>query len=158
MCVEEVRKSVGNNPVFIVDTLTKSTHFLAIREDYKMERLARLYIDEIVARHGLPVSIISDQDGRLTLSEHTIKTLEDMLRPCVIDFGGSWDTHLPLAEFTYNNSYHSNIRCAPSKALYGRKCRKSSKRQEIFKKSYADSRRKTLEFEVGDQLLLKVSH
>ncbi|GKB39194.1 putative reverse transcriptase domain-containing protein [Tanacetum coccineum] len=56
-------------------------------------------------------------------SERTIQTLEDMLRACVIDFGGSWDTHLPLAEFSYNNSYHSSIRCAPFEALYGRKCR-----------------------------------
>ncbi|GJT26775.1 putative reverse transcriptase domain-containing protein [Tanacetum coccineum] len=56
-------------------------------------------------------------------SEHTIQTLEDMLRVCVIDLGGSWDVHLPLAEFSYNNSYHSSIRCAPFEALYGRKCR-----------------------------------
>nr|GEV81174.1 putative reverse transcriptase domain-containing protein [Tanacetum cinerariifolium] len=56
-------------------------------------------------------------------SERTIQTLEDMLRACVIDFGGDWDVHLPLAEFSYNNSYHSSIRCAPFKALYGRKCR-----------------------------------
>ncbi|GKA63199.1 putative reverse transcriptase domain-containing protein [Tanacetum coccineum] len=56
-------------------------------------------------------------------SELTIQTLEDMPRACVIDFGGSWDTHLPLSEFSYNNSYHSSIRCAPFEALYGRKCR-----------------------------------
>ncbi|GJZ41057.1 putative reverse transcriptase domain-containing protein [Tanacetum coccineum] len=56
-------------------------------------------------------------------SERTIQTLEDMIRACMIDFGGSWDTHLPLAEFSYNNSYHSSIRCAPFEALYGRKCR-----------------------------------
>ncbi|GKE80352.1 putative reverse transcriptase domain-containing protein [Tanacetum coccineum] len=55
-------------------------------------------------------------------SERTIQTLEDMLRACVIDFGGSWDVHLPLAEFSYNNSYHSSIRCASFEALYGRKC------------------------------------
>nr|GEV22105.1 retrotransposon protein, putative, Ty3-gypsy subclass [Tanacetum cinerariifolium] len=59
-------------------------------------------------------------DGK---SEHTIQTLEDMLRTCVIDLGGSWDTHLPLAGFYYNDSYHSSIRCAPFEALYGRKCR-----------------------------------
>ncbi|GJX96903.1 reverse transcriptase domain-containing protein [Tanacetum coccineum] len=57
------------------------------------------------------------------ISERTIQTLEDMLRACVIDFGGSWDVHLPLAEFSYNNSYHTSIRCAPFEALYGRKCR-----------------------------------
>nr|GEU38525.1 B3 DNA-binding domain protein [Tanacetum cinerariifolium] len=56
-------------------------------------------------------------------SERTIYTLEDMLRARVIDFGGSWDTHLSLAEFSYDNSYHSSIRCAPFEALYGRKCR-----------------------------------
>ncbi|GJV45290.1 putative reverse transcriptase domain-containing protein [Tanacetum coccineum] len=116
---------------------------------YKMKQLARLFIDEIVARHGVHVSIILDRDRRFTLrfwqtlqkalgtrldmsvayhpqtdrqSQHTIQTLEDMLRACVIDFGGSWDTHMPLAEFSYNNSYHSSIRCAPFKALYGRKC------------------------------------
>nr|GFB28703.1 putative reverse transcriptase domain-containing protein [Tanacetum cinerariifolium] len=107
--------------------LTKSAHFLPIREDYKMEKLARIYINEIVARHGVPVSIISDRDGRFAShlwqalqevlgtklhmstayhpttdgqSERTIQTLEDMLRACVMDFGSSWDTHLPLVEFS----------------------------------------------------------
>ncbi|GKF15695.1 putative reverse transcriptase domain-containing protein [Tanacetum coccineum] len=56
-------------------------------------------------------------------SERVIRTLEGMLRACVIDYGGSWDVHLPLAEFSYNNSYHTSIRCAPFKALYGKKCR-----------------------------------
>nr|GEU31960.1 hypothetical protein [Tanacetum cinerariifolium] len=73
-------------------------------------------------------------------SKRTIQTLEDMLRACVIDFGGSWDVNLPLAEFSYENSYHSSIRCAPFEALCGRKCR-----------------RKPLEFEVRDQVLPKVS-
>ncbi|GKB41000.1 putative reverse transcriptase domain-containing protein [Tanacetum coccineum] len=68
-------------------------------------------------------------------SERTIQTLEYMLRACVIDFGGSWDTHLPLAEFSYNNNYHSSIRCAPFEALYGRKLRKGSRRPEIVKKA-----------------------
>ncbi|KAI3828280.1 hypothetical protein L1987_02378 [Smallanthus sonchifolius] len=56
-------------------------------------------------------------------SERTIQTLEDMLRACAIDFGGNWDTHLPLAEFSYNKSYHTSIKAAPFEALYGRKCR-----------------------------------
>ncbi|GJS35953.1 putative reverse transcriptase domain-containing protein [Tanacetum coccineum] len=56
-------------------------------------------------------------------SEHTIQMLEDMLRGRVIDFRGSWDIHLPLAVFSYNNSYHSSIRCAPFEMLYGRKYR-----------------------------------
>ncbi|GJU82641.1 putative reverse transcriptase domain-containing protein [Tanacetum coccineum] len=120
-------------------------------------------------------------------SKRTIQTLEDMIRACIIDFGGSWDVHLPLAEFSYNNSYHSSIRCAPFEALYGRKCRSPVLWAEIGEgnvigpelvlettdkvvlikeklkeardrqKSYADKRRKPLEFEVGDQVLLKVS-
>ncbi|GJW05197.1 putative ribonuclease H-like domain-containing protein [Tanacetum coccineum] len=61
-----------------------------------------------------------ETDGQ---SERTIQTLEDMLRACVIDFGSGWDKHLPLAEFSYNNSYHASIKAAPFEALYGRKCR-----------------------------------
>nr|GFC91521.1 putative reverse transcriptase domain-containing protein [Tanacetum cinerariifolium] len=53
----------------------------------------------------------------------TIQTLEDMLRACVLDFGKGWDKHLPLVEFSYNNSYHTSIKAAPFEALYGRKCR-----------------------------------
>ncbi|GKG11607.1 reverse transcriptase domain-containing protein [Tanacetum coccineum] len=56
-------------------------------------------------------------------SERTIQTLEDMLRACVIDFGKGWVKHLPLAEFSYNNSYHAIIKAAPYEALYGQKCR-----------------------------------
>ncbi|GJU50934.1 putative reverse transcriptase domain-containing protein [Tanacetum coccineum] len=56
-------------------------------------------------------------------SERTIQALEDMLRACVIDFGKGWDRHLPLVEFSYNNSYHTSIKVAPFEALYGRKCR-----------------------------------
>ncbi|GKA53153.1 reverse transcriptase domain-containing protein [Tanacetum coccineum] len=120
------RSSGGYDTIWvIVDRFTKSAHFLAKREDYSMEMLSRLYIDEIVARHGVHVSIIFDQDGRFTSrfwqtlqkalgtqldmstayhpqtdgqSEHTIQTLDDMLRACMIDFGGSWDTHVPLDE------------------------------------------------------------
>ncbi|GKF75290.1 putative reverse transcriptase domain-containing protein [Tanacetum coccineum] len=61
-----------------------------------------------------------ETDGQ---SERTIQTLEDMLRACVMDFGGSWDAHLPLIEFYYNNSYHTSVKCAPFEALYWRKCR-----------------------------------
>ncbi|GJW23120.1 reverse transcriptase domain-containing protein [Tanacetum coccineum] len=120
------RSKNGHDTIWvIVDRLTKSAHFMAIREYYSTKRLARIYIDEIVVRHRVPVSIISDRDGRFTsrCCERTIQTLEDMLRACVIDFGGSWDVHLPLAEFSYNNNYHSSIRCASFEALYGRRCR-----------------------------------
>ncbi|GKA20387.1 reverse transcriptase domain-containing protein [Tanacetum coccineum] len=164
----------------IVYRLTKSANFLAIREDYKVENLARLYVDEIVAGHGVPMSIISYRDGRLTSSKRTIQTLEDMLKACVMDFGGSWDNYLPLAELSYNNSYHSRIRCALFEALYGRKYRSPIMCVEIREsmliepklvqettdkvvlikeklkatrdrqKSYANNRRKLLEVEVED--------
>ena len=134
----------------IVDRLTKSAHFLPIKETDRMEKLSRTYIREIVRLHGVPMSIISDRDSRFTSrfwqslqksmgtrldmstayhpqtdgqSERTIQTLEDMLRACVIDFGKAWDIHLPLVEFSYNNSYHTSIKTAPFEALYGRKCR-----------------------------------
>ncbi|GJU54443.1 putative reverse transcriptase domain-containing protein [Tanacetum coccineum] len=121
-----------------------------MRENDPMEKLMKLYMKEVVTRHGVPVSIISDRDGRFTSlfwqalhkalgtrldmstayhpetdgqSERTIQTLEDMLRACVLDFGKSWDRHLPLVEFSYNNSYHTSIKAAPFEALYGRKCR-----------------------------------
>nr|GEV36703.1 putative reverse transcriptase domain-containing protein [Tanacetum cinerariifolium] len=145
------RSSSGYDAIWVImDRLTKSAYFLPIREDYKTEKLARIYINEIVARHGVSVSIILDCDGRFTSylwqalqevlgtklhmntayhpetdgqSERTIQTLEYMLRACVMDFGGSWDTHLLLVEFSYNNSYHTSIKYAPFEARYGRKCR-----------------------------------
>ncbi|GJZ32590.1 putative reverse transcriptase domain-containing protein [Tanacetum coccineum] len=162
----------------IVDRLTKSAHFLPMKETDSTEKLTRLYMKEIVARHGIPT------DGQ---SERTIQTLEDMLRACVIDFGNGWDRHLPLVEFSYNNSYHTSIKAAPFEALYGRKCRSPvcwaevgeaqltgpeiihETTEKIFKirdrmqvardrqKSYADKRRRPLEFEVGDKVMLKVA-
>ncbi|GJW59967.1 putative reverse transcriptase domain-containing protein [Tanacetum coccineum] len=98
----------------------------------------------------------SQTDGQ---SEHTIQTLEHMLRACVIDFGGSWDVHLSLAEFSYNNSYHTSIQCAPFEALYGRKLviKEKLKAARDRQKSYADNMRKPLEFEVGDRVMLTVS-
>ncbi|GKC66049.1 putative reverse transcriptase domain-containing protein [Tanacetum coccineum] len=97
-----------------------------------------------------------ETDGQ---SERTIQTLEDMLRACVIDFGSGWDKHLPLAEFSYNNSYHASIKVAPFEVLYGRKCRSPNRllTARSRQKSYTDVRRKPLEFEVGDKVMLKVS-
>ncbi|GJT21917.1 putative reverse transcriptase domain-containing protein [Tanacetum coccineum] len=139
---------------------------------WKWERITMYFVS------GLP---------RTPSSERTIQTLEDMLRACVIDFGSSWDRHLPLVEFSYNNSYHASIKAAPYEALYGRKyrspvcwsevedsqltgpeliCDMTEKIVQIKnclltartrQKSYADRRTKPLEFEVGDMLLLKVS-
>ncbi|KAI3770363.1 hypothetical protein L6452_01492 [Arctium lappa] len=174
----------------IVDRLTKSAHFLAMRETLPMEKLAKLYIDEVVSRHGVPLSIVSDRDSRFTSnfwdgfqkelgtrvklsttyhpqtdgqSERTIQTLEDMLR------------------------YHSSIGMAPFEALYGRKCRtpvcwleagekqfagpeivqKTADKVKIIRerlktaqdwqKSYADKKRRPMEFQVGDRVKLKVS-
>ncbi|GKC71619.1 putative reverse transcriptase domain-containing protein, partial [Tanacetum coccineum] len=177
-----------------------------------METLTRLYIKEIVSR--LPISIISDRDSHFTSrlwqslqsalgtqsdmsttyhpetdgqSERTIQTLEDMLRACVIDFRKGWERHLPLVEFSYNNSYHASIKAAPFEALYGRKCRSPICWAEVRdvqltgpeiihettekivqiqqrlqaardrQRSYANIRRKPLEFQVGDRVMLKVS-
>ncbi|GJR93157.1 putative reverse transcriptase domain-containing protein, partial [Tanacetum coccineum] len=134
----------------IVNRLTKSAPFLPMREDDSLEKLTRQYLKEVVLRHGVPVSIIFDRDRRFAShfwqslhkalgtqldmsiayhpqtdgqSERTIQTLEDMLHACVLDFGKSWDRHLLLVEFSYNNSYHTSIKAAPFEALYGRKCR-----------------------------------
>ncbi|GJU57677.1 putative reverse transcriptase domain-containing protein [Tanacetum coccineum] len=145
------RTQSGNDTIWvIVDRLTKSAHFLPMRETDPMDKLARLYLKEVVTRHGIPVSIIYDRDPRFTSnfwrsfqkamgtrldmstayhpetdgqSERTIQTLEDMLRACVIDFGNGWEGHLPLIEFSYNNSYHASIKAATFEALYGQKCR-----------------------------------
>ncbi|GJQ88964.1 putative reverse transcriptase domain-containing protein [Tanacetum coccineum] len=198
----------------IVDRLTKSAHFLPMKKMDSMEKLTRLYLKEIVCRNDVLVSIISDRDSHFTSnfrrslqkalgtdldmstayhpqtdgqSERTIQTLEDMLRACVIDFGSRYDRHLPLVEFSYNNSYHASINAAPYEALYGRKCRSPVCWSEVGdsqligpelirdttekivqiknclltassrQKSYADKRTKPLEFEVGDKVLLKVS-
>ncbi|GJT90106.1 putative reverse transcriptase domain-containing protein [Tanacetum coccineum] len=179
-----------------------------------MEKLTQQYLKEIVCRYGVPVSIISDIDSRFASgfwrslqkalgtdvnmstayhletdgqSERTIQTLEDMLRACVIDFGKSWDRHLPLVEFSYNNSYHASIKAAPFEALYGRKCTSPICWSEVgdsqptgpelirettekiiqiknrlltahsHQKSYADVRRKPMEFSVGYMVMLKVS-
>ncbi|GJV70399.1 putative reverse transcriptase domain-containing protein [Tanacetum coccineum] len=168
---------------------------------------------EVVTRHGIPVSIICDRDPRFASnfwrslqkalgtsldmstayhpqtdgqSERTIQTLEDMLRACVIDFGNGWVKHLPLVEFSYNNSYHASIKAAPLRHFPCRKCRslcwaevgevqltgpeivqettekiiQVKQRMQAARdrqKSYADLKRKPMEFEVGDKVMLKVS-
>nr|GEW57219.1 putative reverse transcriptase domain-containing protein [Tanacetum cinerariifolium] len=170
----------------IVGCLTKFAHFLRMREDNSMETLTRQYLKEIVSMHRVPVAIISnhDTDGQ---SERTIQTLKDMLRACVLDFRKGWDKHLPLVEFSYNNNYHTSIKAAPFEALYGCKCRLPICWVEVedsqltgpdiihetinkivqiksriqaacdCQKSYADVRRKPLEFQVGDKVMLKAS-
>ncbi|GJZ14317.1 putative reverse transcriptase domain-containing protein [Tanacetum coccineum] len=177
------RTSSGLDTIWvIVDRLTKSAHFLPMREDYKMERLARLYLNEIVARHGVPISIISDRDSRFTSrfwqslqealgtrldistayhpqtngqSDCTIQTLEDMLRACVLDFGGSWDVHLPLAEVGEGQLIGPELVQETTEKISQIKDRLKAARD--CQKSYADKRRKPLECSVGNYVLLKVS-
>ena len=137
----------------IIYKLTKSTHFLPVRLDYSMDRLAEMYVSEIIRLHGIPLSIVSDRDPRFTSrfwkelqsalgtrlnfsttfhpqtdgqSEIVIQVLEDMLWGCVLDFPGIWDRYIPLMEFAYNNSYQTSISMAPYEAFYGRKCRTSA--------------------------------
>nr|GFA08304.1 putative reverse transcriptase domain, ribonuclease H-like domain, aspartic peptidase domain protein [Tanacetum cinerariifolium] len=141
----------------IVDRLTKSAHFLLMKKTDSIEKLAQLYLKGIVCRHGVPVSIISDRDKMDGQSERTIQTLEDMLRACAIDFGNSWDRHLPLVEFSYNNSYHASIKAHSmgEKKIVQIKNRLLTARSR--QKSYANVRRNPIEFEVGDKVMLKVS-
>nr|GEV47807.1 reverse transcriptase domain-containing protein [Tanacetum cinerariifolium] len=161
----------------ILDRLTKSAHFLPKKKNDSIEKLAELYLKKIVCRHAVPVSVISNRDSMFTSrfwvslqkalgtqldlstayhpktdgqSERTIQTLADMLRACVIDFGSNWDKHMPLVEFSYNNSYHASIKAASFEALYGRKCRSRQK-------SYTNLKRRLTEFEVGDKVMLRVS-
>ncbi|GJY12857.1 putative reverse transcriptase domain-containing protein, partial [Tanacetum coccineum] len=187
----------------IVDRLTKSAIFTPMRETDPLDKLARMYLKEVVTRHGIPVSIICDRDPRFASnfwrslqnalgtnldmstayhpqtdgqSERTIQTLEDMLRACAIDFGKGWVNHLPLVEFSYNNSYHASIKAAPFEALYGRKCRspvcwtevgeaqilgpeliQETTKKIIQIKQRMQAARKPMEFQVGDKVMLKVS-
>lgn len=209
------RTPSGKNAIWVVvDRLTKVAHFIPMKESWSPEELAKAYQKEVIRIHGVPKDIVSDRDPRFTSrlwqqlqnalgsklkmstafnaatdgqTEHTIQTLEDMLRAGVLDFQKDWEKILPLAEFSYNNSYHSNIKMAPFEALYGRKCRSPicweeenettivgpemiGEMQEQVKliqqrmkaaqdrqKSYADVRRKVMEFQVGDFVFLKVS-
>ncbi|GJS70801.1 putative reverse transcriptase domain-containing protein [Tanacetum coccineum] len=166
----------------IVDRLTKSAHFLPIRENDPLDKLARSFQKALGTNISMSTGYHPKTDGQ---SERTIQTLEDMLRACVIDFGKGWVKHLPLAEFSYNNSYHTSIKAAPYEALYGRKCRspvcwvevgeaqligpeliqETTEKIILIKqrmqaaqdrqKSYADRKRKPMEYEVWDMLSSK---
>ncbi|GKA06742.1 putative reverse transcriptase domain-containing protein [Tanacetum coccineum] len=183
------------------------------KETDPIEKLARMYLKEVVTRHGIPVSIICDRDPRFASnfwrslqkalgtnldmstayhpqtdgqSERTIQTLKDMLRACAIDFRKGWVNHFTLVEFSYNNSYHASIKAAPFEALYSRKCCSPvcwaevgqvqltgpeivqettekiiqiKPRMQVTRdrqKSYVDLKRKPMEFQVGDKVMLKV--
>eukprot|EP00253_Pinus_taeda_P020588 PITA_20588 len=139
-----------NAILLVVDKLTKSAHFIPVRDTYDVADVARVFINEIIRFHGVPKKIISDRDSRFTsrfwtcmqttlgtqlnLStayhpetdgqiERVNQVLEDMLRMYVMDQQSHWEKYLPLVEFAYNNSYHSSIGMPPFEALYGRPCR-----------------------------------
>ena len=150
--VSGLPKSMGGNDAVwvIVDRLTKSAHLLPIRTTFALDKLASLYVKEIVKLHGVPISIVPDRDTRFTSkflkslrnalgtqlnfsivfhphtygqSERVIQILENMLRACILDFGGCWENHMPLVEFAYNNNFQTSIGMTPYEALYGKKCR-----------------------------------
>ncbi|GJU59108.1 putative reverse transcriptase domain-containing protein [Tanacetum coccineum] len=208
------KSSQGYDTIWvIVNRLTKFAIFVPMRETDLIEKLARMYLKEVVTRHVIPVLIIFYRDPRFasnflrTLqkalginldmntayhpqtdrqSERNIQTLKDMLRACVIDFGNGWVKHLPLVEFSYNNSYHASIKAAPFEALYGRKCcspvcwvevgqlqltgpeivqettekviqiKQRMQAARDRQKSYANLKRKPMEFQLGDKVMQKV--
>jgi transposase InsO family protein len=134
----------------IVDRLTKIAHFLPVRVKYTVATYAELYIARILSLHGVPKTIVSDRGPQFVAKflealhkslgtkllhslayhpqtsgqiERVNQILEDMLRACALDIPQKWDDCLPLAEFSYNNSYQERIKMAPFEALYGRRCR-----------------------------------
>ncbi|GKD06283.1 putative reverse transcriptase domain-containing protein [Tanacetum coccineum] len=153
------KSSQGYETIWVIDDrLTKSAIFVPMRETDPMDKLARMYLKEVVTRHGIPLSIICDRDLRFTSnlwrllqnalgtsldmstayhpqtdgqSERTIQTLKDMLRACAIEFGKGWVNYFPLVEFSYNNIYHASIKAVPFEALYGRKCRSAISCAEV---------------------------
>ncbi|GKB23702.1 reverse transcriptase domain-containing protein [Tanacetum coccineum] len=177
------KTSNGHDTIWvIVDHLTKSAHFIPTRATDSMETFTRLYIKEIVSRQGIPISIISDHDNHFTSrfwqslqnalgtqldmsttyhpetdkqSERTIQTLEDMLRACVIDFGKGWDKHLPLAEVGDVQIMGPEIIHETTKKIVQIHQRLQAARDR--QRSYTNVRRKPLEFQVGDRVMLKVS-
>ncbi|GJY11701.1 putative reverse transcriptase domain-containing protein [Tanacetum coccineum] len=116
------RTQSGNDTIWvIVDRLTKSAHFLPMRENVPMDKLARLsFYNAMGTQLDMSTAYHPQTDGQ---SERTIQTLEYMIRACMIDFRNGWEGHLPLIEFSYNNSYHASIKAASFETLYGRKCR-----------------------------------
>nr|AAM01169.1 Putative retroelement [Oryza sativa Japonica Group] len=209
------RTSAGHDSIWVVvDRLTKVAHFIPVKTTYTGHKLAELYMARVVCLHGVPKKIVSDRGSQFTSkfwqklqselgtrlnfstayhpqtdgqTERVNQILEDMLRACVLDFGGSWDKNLPYAEFSYNNSYQASLQMSPNEALYGRKCRtpllwdQTGERQvfgtdilreaeekvkiiqerlrvaQSCQKSYADNRRRDLVFEEGDYVYLRVT-
>jgi hypothetical protein len=198
----------------IIDRLTNIAHFLPVKVKYPVITYAELYIARILSLHGVPKTIMSDRGPQFAskfwgelhkslgtkllhssayhpqTSAHTERVneiLEDMMRACVLEFPQKWDECLPLADFSYNNSYQESIKMAPFESLYGRRCRTplnwselgerrffrpdlvkemeekvqriihNLKEAQARQKSYADKRRQPLYFQVRDHVYLKVS-
>ena len=209
------RSKRGNTSIWvIVDRLTKVAHFIPVKSERTAPKLAQIFIKEVVRLHGIPKTIVSDRDtiftskfwrsfqeamgSELCLStayhpqsdgqtEVVNKVLEDMLRACILDFGGNWEDYLHLVEFTYNNSYQSTIGMAPFEALYGKPClspvcwveagersilgpeyiQETKEKIELIRrrmtaaqdrqKKFADMRRRQVEYEVGNFVFIKIS-
>ncbi|GJR89617.1 putative reverse transcriptase domain-containing protein [Tanacetum coccineum] len=181
---EECQKPSGLliQPEIPTYRLTKSVHFIPTKATDGMETLTRLYIKEIVSQHGVPISIISDHDSHFTSrfwqsmqsalgtkldistayhpendgqSERTIQTLEDMLRACVIDFRKQWERHVPLAEVGDVQLMGPEIIHETTENIIQIRQRLQAVRDR--QRSYANIRRKPLEFQVRDRVMLKVS-
>jgi transposase InsO family protein len=130
----------------IVDRLSKSTHFIPVNTKYRVEKYAEIYIACVISLHRVPKTIISNRGSQFvtlfweqlhtSVGTHLIRSLayhpqtdgqtervnqilKDMLRACVLEYQGSWDQNLPLAEFSYNNSYQESLKMAPFEVLYG---------------------------------------
>lgn len=197
-----------------MDRLTKLAHFLPVNKSNSVLAYAKLYIARILSLHGVPKTIVSDQGPQFVAkfwtelhkslgtklihssayhpqtsgqTEWVNQILEDMLRACVLAYSVKWDECLPLAEYSYNNSYHESIKMTPFEALYGRRCRtplnwsepgekyffgpnlvkEAEEKVQVIQlnlqvaqsrqKSYADRRRRSLIFHIGDHVYLKVS-
>jgi hypothetical protein len=209
-----LRTPKGNDSIWvIVDRLTKVAQFVPMKVTFWTERLANLYIEHILRLHGAPKSIVSDREPQFVAkfwrSFHKLmgttlnystgfhpqtdgktkrvnQVLEDMLLSCAFAYDTDWESSLPIAKFSYNNSFQASLRMAPFEALYGRKCRtllawsevgeqtlfgpaiievveekveKVSENVRItqsHQKSYADKRRE-LTFAVRERVYLKVS-
>jgi transposase InsO family protein len=185
-----------------------------VHTTFTAKKYAEIYIEQIIRLHGVPKTIISDRGAQFIArfweqlqtslgtrlirssayhpqtdgqTERVNQILEDMLRACFIQYGKSWDQCLPLAEFSYNNSFQSSLQMAPFEALYGRRCRTplswsqvgerkifgpalvteaeikvkhiqtNLKAAQSRQKSYTDKRRKPLQFSVGEFVYLRVS-
>ncbi|GJW75286.1 putative reverse transcriptase domain-containing protein [Tanacetum coccineum] len=139
------RTSSGHDTIWVImDRLTMSAHFLPMREDYKMDRFWQSMQEALGTRLDMSTTYHPQTDGQ---SERTIQTLEDMLRACVLDFGGSWDIHLPLTEIREGQLIGPELVQETTEKISQIKDRLKAARDR--QKSYADKRRKHLEFSVG---------